>query len=172
MDCYSEDLIRSSQVIINNKNYLNIIESFKNDINSIGVTHDDVLEYSKKIFGYIRDNKITIDIVPNEVKETRRLICIIDKTLKIDKDSLTYIYKELSLVVDNTDDLECSALNNDYTRCKGKVKYSYDNLNEKGGNYDYKINVPLCVRHAKEIVKSRDGKTLSKGFYYESDLYK
>lgn len=85
-----------------------------------------------------------------------------------------YVYDNIYSIpskVAEENELECVSLNNTYERCKGKVKYIHENVNNKNEDLAYKKNLPLCSRHLKEMMRSDTKKKLKFGYYYESELY-
>ena len=90
------------------------------------------------------------------------------------KPKRNYIYDMVYMISSKAADeleLECVSLNNLYERCKGKVRYIHEDVNNNGENHAYKKNLPLCTRHLKEMMRSDTKTKLKFGYYYESELY-
>ena len=85
-----------------------------------------------------------------------------------------YVYDNVYIIsskVAEDNELECVSLNNAYERCKGKVRYIHENVNNNGEDYAHKKNLPLCTRHLNEMMRSDTRTKLKFGYYYESELY-
>jgi hypothetical protein len=90
---------------------------------------------------------------------------------RIKKDYIYHDVFEISPDIISKNEICCSCMNKDYSRCKKKVICFHSDLNIKDEAFDYKYNVPLCSKHLNEIKTSKNKTTSQHGFIFESDLY-
>ncbi len=115
-----------------------------------------------------RTCKFPKDIAEDHIKSKKEIKNLI--RLKKKQNRMEYKYPYISLV-NTKKKYTCCALTSKYERCRLQVKYKHDNINNKGEKNKLKHNVLFCTIHMKALLKSTDKKTLSNGFFFESDLY-
>ncbi len=68
--------------------------------------------------------------------------------------------------------VKCSALKDTYKRCTVPARFNYIDFNDGSLPISKsQRHMPFCPKHAKLIAESKDKKSLTRGFWYESDIY-